>query len=139
MYKSITSGTQDVIWLHLLFYSIVTFLCPIKCSQISYEPDERVTRKPETIFEVTLKSTAKRDEILKYELYQQEGVQYYVIDYPEQKKAKVYRLIDYVYRKMGDFSDETYTFELEKCSIDFNFGFIWRKKLKIKACPPTID
>ena len=97
---------------------------------ICYEPEEKLTKKPEIIFEVTSKSTAKRDEILKYELYQQEGVQYYVIVYPQQKKAKVYQLIDYVYRKMGDFSDETYRFELEKCTIDFDFGFIWRKKSK---------
>ena len=95
---------------------------------ICYEPDEKLTKKPEIIFEVTSKSTAKRDEILKYELYQQEGVKYYIIVYPQSKKAKVYQLIDYVYRKIDDFSDETFTFELEKCKIDFDFGFIWRRK-----------
>lgn len=94
---------------------------------ICYEPDDRLTKKPEIIFEVTSKSTVKRDEILKFDLYQNEGVKYYILVYPELKKAKVYKLIDFIYRKIGDFSDEVYTFEVEGCDIEFDFNFIWRK------------
>jgi Uma2 family endonuclease len=94
---------------------------------ICYEPDDRLTKKPEIVFEVSSKSTARRDEILKFDLYQSEGVKYYILVYPEIKKAKVYQLIDLVYKKMGDFSDEVYTFEADSCKIDFDFNFIWRK------------
>ncbi|MEA1955118.1 MAG: Uma2 family endonuclease [Campylobacterota bacterium] len=94
---------------------------------ICYEPQERLNKAPELIFEVISKSTAKRDEILKFDLYQKEGVKYYVLIYPNGKKAKVYKLQDAHYVKEGDFTDETYTFELNKCSIKFDFSFIWRR------------
>jgi Uma2 family endonuclease len=94
---------------------------------ICYEPDDRLTKKPEIVFEVTSKSTVRRDEILKFDLYQSEGVKYYILVYPEIKKAKVYQLIDLAYKKIGDFSDEVYTFEADSCKIDFDFNFIWRK------------
>ena len=94
---------------------------------ICYEPDEILTKKPEIIFEVISPSTGKRDEILKFDLYQNEGVKYYILVYPDNRKAKLYQLIEYKYRKIGDFSDEIYTFDAEGCKIDFDFGFIWRK------------
>lgn len=97
------------------------------CMVICYDPEgERLTRAPELIFEVVSKSSARRDELLKHELYQGEGVTHYVLVYPDRRKAKVYRLIDGVYRKVGDFSKETLLFELSKCAIDFDFGFVWR-------------
>ena len=95
---------------------------------ICYEPDEKITKKPELIFEIASKSTVKRDETLKYELYQQEGVEFYVIVYPKKQVAKVYKLHQGRYIKAGDFSDENYAFELNECSIDFDFSKIWRKK-----------
>ncbi|CAA6800080.1 MAG: Unknown protein [uncultured Sulfurovum sp.] len=95
---------------------------------ICYEPNEKITRKPEIIFEIASKSTVKKDETLKYELYQQEGVEFYIIVYPEKKVAKVYQLKEGRYLKVQDFSDELYKFELEKCKIDFDFSKIWREK-----------
>ena len=94
---------------------------------ICYEPDERLSKRPEIIFEVISPSTARRDEILKFDLYRREGVPFYLLVYPEQCKAKLYRLEDYEYRKIGDFSDESYRFELENCAIDFDFSKIWRR------------
>jgi len=95
---------------------------------ICYEPDEKLTKKPEIIFEIASPSTVRRDETLKFELYQQEGVAYYVIVYPENQVAKVYTLKDGKYLKAGDFSDERYTFTTDKCKIDFDFSKIWRVK-----------
>ena len=74
------------------------------CIVICYEPEgDRLTRAPELIFEVVSKSSARRDELLKFELYQSEGVTHYVLAYPDKRKAKVYRLKDGVYRKLGIF------------------------------------
>jgi len=95
---------------------------------ICYEPDEKITKKPEIIFEIASKSTIKRDETIKYELYQQEGVEFYVIVYPKKQVAKVYKLHEGRYIKAGDFSDESYDFELDNCTIEFDFSKIWRKK-----------
>ncbi len=95
---------------------------------ICYEPDEKITKKPELIFEIASKSTVKRDETLKFELYEQEGVEFYVIVYPKKQMAKLYQLKEGRYLKVGDFSDERYEFELKKCKIDFDFSKIWRRR-----------
>ena len=94
---------------------------------ICYEPDEKITKKPELIFEIASPSTVRRDEVLKYELYRKEGVKYYVIVYPEKSMAKLYELKEGQYIKAGDFSDKSYMFTLdETCLVDFNFSNIWR-------------
>lgn len=95
---------------------------------ICYEPSARLNRAPDIVFEVISPSTAKRDEILKFDLYRREGVKYYILVYPDGKKAKCYRLQDGEYIKVADFGDELFRFELEKCAIDFDFGFIWKRK-----------
>lgn len=53
---------------------------------------------------------------------------HYVLVYPESRKAKVYRLIEGDYRKVADFSGETHRFDLSKCSIEFDFSRLWRRK-----------
>lgn len=93
---------------------------------ICYKPTSKLTRAPEMVFEVISGSTAKRDEILKYELYAREGVKYYTMVYPESRKAKSYELIEGRYRKIADFSQEAFQFELSKCDIKFDFTFVWR-------------
>ena len=93
---------------------------------ICYEPDEKLTKKPEIIFEVASPSTVTKDEKVKFEIYEREGVKYYILVYPETKVAKAYQLKDGRYIKMGDFSDEKATFLLPKCEIEFDFSKIWR-------------
>jgi Uma2 family endonuclease len=96
---------------------------------ICYQPEgDRLTRAPDLIFEVISPKTARRDEVVKFDLYRQEGVGHYVIAYPEEKKAKVWRLIDGEYRKVADFHDETHHFELSKCAFDFDFSRLWKRK-----------
>lgn len=94
---------------------------------ICYQPKDKLTSPPEIVFEVVSKSSSRRDEILKFDLYQSEAIKYYILVYPDNKKAKVYKLIDFKYQKVGDFGNETYKFETKDCSIDFDFGFIWQK------------
>lgn len=94
---------------------------------LCYRPKDKITKAPELIFEIISKSSAKRDEQLKFELYQSEGVKYYIIVYPSIQKAKVYKLKEGRYIKQGDFSDEKYSFELSKCDIYFDFDFIWER------------
>ena len=98
------------------------------CMVICYEPEEVLNKAPELVFEVVSPSSARRDEILKFDLYQKEGVKYYAIVYPDSRKAKLFELIDGEYRKHGDFSDETVEMDLSACSLVFDFSFIWRRK-----------
>ncbi len=96
---------------------------------ICNEPsDQYITLTPEIIVEVVSKSTAKRDEVSKYNLYESEKVPYYVIAYPNDKKAKIYKLEADKYRKQGDFSKQSYLFTETTCEteIDFNNVFLDR-------------
>ena len=94
---------------------------------LCYKPEgSYITKAPSLIFEVVSPSTAAKDEHLKFDIYQREGVLYYVLIYPDEKLAKVYRLTgDGRYAKALDATDETFTFDLKKCSIDFDFSKIW--------------
>ena len=93
---------------------------------ICHVPDaERLTRAPELIFEVVSKKTARRDEKTKFRLYADEAVAHYVLVYPEAREAKVYRLINGEYRKIGDFHDQAYSFELSKCAVPIDFSRLW--------------
>ncbi len=103
-----------------------TVLIP-DCVVVCYEPDDYLTKAPKVIFEVLSKSSGVRDERIKFEIYQNEGVEYYCIVYPDLLKAKLYRLRDGVYRKEGDYDNETYHFDIDGCSVAFDFEAIFRR------------
>ncbi len=86
-----------------------------------------ITKTPEIIIEVISKSTAKRDEKTKFQLYQEERVPYYIIVYPSDLKAKIYHLGNNGYIKEGDFSQEAYHFETTQCATFINFGNIFKR------------
>ncbi|MDX1351565.1 MAG: Uma2 family endonuclease [Thiomicrorhabdus sp.] len=71
-------------------------------------------------------TSAKRDEGLKFELYQQEGVKTYILAYPEEKVAKVYRLDEGRYIKEADYSNERFDFKIRECDLSIDFSQIWR-------------
>ncbi|BCX80664.1 hypothetical protein MIT9_P0238 [Methylomarinovum caldicuralii] len=84
------------------------------------------TRTPRLIFEVVSPSTALRDEKLKFELYQDEGVAHYVLVYPDLRTAKVWRLRDGRFVKRADAVNETLDFDLAgDFRIAFDFSRIW--------------
>jgi Uma2 family endonuclease len=62
---------------------------------------------------------------LKYELYEKEGVDYYIIVDPKETIAKVYRLKEGRYIKVCDAHEEQIDFDLRECVISFDFGKIW--------------
>ena len=95
---------------------------------ICHTPDNEayINRAPEIIFEILSRSTARKDMHLKYDLYEQEGVKYYIIVDPNDQIAKVYTLnSDGQYMKVADVSGESVDFNLEVCSFTFDFSKIW--------------
>ena len=72
--------------------------------------DKYITKAPEIVVEVISKNSAKRDEVFKFEIYESEKVLYYIIVYPDDCKAKLYRLENGKYSKQGDFFKESYEF-----------------------------
>ncbi len=85
----------------------------------------KILKPPRVIFEVVSESTSEKDEKLKYELYEREGVEYYVIVFPELRKAKVYKLREGKYVKVRDVCEDVMEIDLEDCKIYLDFSRIW--------------
>lgn len=66
----------------------------ITCKPFS---SKRLFNPPICIFEILSPSTELKDRTVKYELYLENNVEYYVLIDPEKKTAEVYRLIDKKY------------------------------------------
>lgn len=85
-----------------------------------------LTQAPELIFEILSPSTAQKDLGIKFDLYQQEGVSYYVIVDPETQVAKVYALTnDGRLVKKLDAHKASFIFDLPECRFEFDFSKIW--------------
>ena len=84
-----------------------------------------IKKAPKVIFEILSKSTAIVDKNLKYELYEKEGVNYYIIVDPIESIAKVYELKEGRYIKVCDAHEESVNFDLKECSFTFDFSKIW--------------
>jgi Uma2 family endonuclease len=86
-----------------------------------------ISKAPKIIFEILSKSTAKKDKTIKFDLYEKEGVNYYIIVDPKDEVAKVYKLKDGKYIKMCDATDEKIKFEFKECKSikEFDFAKIW--------------
>jgi Uma2 family endonuclease len=93
---------------------------------VCYEPKGAyISKAPTMIFEILSKSTAKKDKTVKFELYESEGVKYYIIVNPDENIAKAYELKDGRYIKILDATDEVVDFELKDCDIKIDFNKLW--------------
>ena len=81
--------------------------------------DEYLKSTPEVVFEIVSKSTAFKDENLKFELYEREKVKYYAIVYPDLKKMRVFKLEKNKYEKVFDEETGSFTFQI-KCSFSID-------------------
>ena len=102
-----------------------TIVCPdnsVVCSEIKTKFIEDV---PKIIFEVLSPSTKKVDRNRKYNLFQEKSVKYYILVEPKGDFAEVYKLENGFYKLKGEFTNEIYSFDLNNCKVDFNFGNIF--------------
>ena len=92
------------------------------------ETNERyLTKSPEIVVEIISKSTARRDEIHKFAIYEKEKVNYYILVYPNDLRAKIYKLKGSTYDKVGDFLEDTYTFEETECKVNLDFKRVFSR------------
>ena len=77
---------------------------------------------PVLIVEVISPSSIKRDRVLKFDLYREQGVKFYILlDYTK-KTIEVFELIDNFYKEVNRSK-----FHLDKtCEIEFDFENIWK-------------
>ena len=95
--------------------------------------DAYITKAPEIVVEVISPLTAKNDEGYKFQKYEDEKVMYYVLVYPKELYAKVYKLKDGKYNKQGDFATQTYDFEDTLCKASINFEKVFKRFRTIKS------
>ena len=79
----------------------------IYCGELT----EKIEDTPKLVAEIVSPSSVERDEKLKFELYEREGVDYYLLVYPEKRQLKVYKLTPNGYRR------EKEKIELNGCQI----------------------
>ncbi|HIP59675.1 MAG TPA: Uma2 family endonuclease [Campylobacterales bacterium] len=84
-----------------------------------------IKKSPELIIEIVSQTSAKRDEEIKFDLYESEKIKYYILLYPQDLKAKIYELQHNKYEKIVDILDGSFEFKDIECNakIDFNFVF----------------
>jgi Uma2 family endonuclease len=80
---------------------------------------------PALIFEIISPSTAQKDRFVKYELYQEAKVKYYVLVDIVQKAVEVFELNEDEYELVSKLSTDNFLFHLEACQLNFEFSGIW--------------
>ena len=91
------------------------------------------SKTPPLIVEVLSKSTALKDVTSKFELYQREGVLFYIIVEPHTELSDIFRLTDGKYQliKKATREDE-YLFEYgEECSTKIDFANVFNHKTSL--------
>ena len=80
---------------------------------------------PSLVAEILSPSTAYKDRHEKFELYEQEGVKYYLIIDPQFKKVEVFELISGKYQ-LSAIPPDSFSFNLEEgCHFSVDFDGIW--------------
>ena len=86
-----------------------------------------IAKTPKIIFEVISPSTALQDENIKYQIYEKEGVKYYVLIYPETLIGKIFKNENFKYIKLGEFDKEDFIFDIDICQIKISFDEIFKR------------
>lgn len=77
---------------------------------------------PVLVIEILSPSSLKMDRAIKFELYQENGVSFYLMVDPLKEKVEVFEIIDNQYKQVIKNS-----FQLEKnCNIEFDYDSIWK-------------
>lgn len=89
--------------------------------------EKKLTLTPVLVFEILSPSTARKDKIIKYKLYQAAKVKYFCIVEPETLCADVFVLNRFEYTAKEPFKDGKMIFDLGPCQIPFDFGAVFAK------------
>ena len=93
--------------------------------------EDFIRKPPYLIVEIVSPSSAYKDERVKFSLYEEEKVEYYVLVYPKECKARIFRLKDGKYDKVGDFIEEVAKLEGE-CPITIDFAKVCKKLKRLR-------
>ena len=77
---------------------------------------------PKIIIEIISESSIQKDEEIKYQIYEEEKVEYYVIAYPDFGKVRIFKLKNEKYQKVYEGADK-FRFDLCDIEVDFKKAF----------------
>ncbi len=86
-----------------------------------------ISKTPEVVFEILSPSTARRDEGIKFERYEEQGVKYYILVYPDELLAKVYQHNGDKFKKVAECDTENFDFEDISCPFSFSFKKVFKR------------
>ncbi|MBN2782161.1 MAG: Uma2 family endonuclease [Campylobacterales bacterium] len=86
-----------------------------------------LVKVPEIVVEIVSRSSSKRDERYKFEIYEAEKVKYYILVYPDDLVAKLYKLNGAKYEKEGSFTTESYKFDGLTCDVCLDFSKVFKR------------
>ena len=80
---------------------------------------------PTLVAEILSPSTASRDKNVKFDIYESQGILYYLILSPETKMVEIYHWENgkYVLKTTG--KDILFTFDLGDCKVNIDFSEVW--------------
>lgn len=82
---------------------------------------------PVLLAEILSPSTQLKDRHTKFQIYQSQGVKYYLIVSPDTEEIEVYELENNEYKLMQKGNSFSYNFSFEEdCNADINFAEIWK-------------
>ncbi len=93
---------------------------------VCHRVEDYIKSPPEVVFEVVSKQSVQKDEYIKFELYEKEKVQWYVLVYPDIRKARIFRLKDNCFDKVSDCTDDKFTIRAS-CDFEIDFSKLWYK------------
>ncbi|QID32565.1 Uma2 family endonuclease [Pampinifervens florentissimum] len=85
------------------------------------EPQDYIRKRPEVVFEIVSENSREMDEFVKFKLYEQQAVPYYVLLYPEGKSWKAYR-----WSPQGFVPMERLSFSVKGCAFEIDTERLWR-------------
>lgn len=80
---------------------------------------------PALVVEILSPATALKDRHTKYDIYQSQGIPYYLIVLPDTEEVEVYQLVDKAYVMAHKGHNFVYDFSLAECMATIDFREIW--------------
>ncbi len=94
----------------------------LTCQKVS----DFIRTPPKMVIEILSPSTALKDTTVKFQTYQKEGVEYYMmVDY-NLKQVKLFKLIDYEYKKIADRQSGVMEIAIDGCTMTFHIDEWWK-------------
>lgn len=84
--------------------------------------EEYLNFPPVLIIEILSPYNLKNDRVIKFDLYREQGVNFYLMVDVQKEQVEIYELIDNYYKQV-----EKNTFQIDKnCVVDFDFDALWK-------------